>query len=165
MPPKPAAKALDAKPKDPKVEAEEQAALVKAIKSLTKEREKQSENVLLKRLKAKDRKVIRSKKVVKFSAEELPAASAAAIKIQAWTRMLAVWLPARRLRTSVVRNVVESIKERAQRPLPEAGAHDGAIEADHVGKGAGPESTAIPGGPAEDSAPGACLSRRCFCMS
>ena len=102
------------KPKDPKVEAEEQAALLKAIKGLTKERERQSENVLLKRLKAKDRKVVRTKKVVKFSVEQLPAATAAATKIQAWARMLAVWLPARRLRTSIV----GSIKERANRLMP-----------------------------------------------
>jgi len=106
------------KPKDPKVEAEEQAALLKAIKGLTKERERQSENVLLKRLKAKDRKVVRTKKVVKFSVEQLPAATAAATKIQAWARMLVIWLPARRLRTSIV----GSIKERANRLLqPTAG--------------------------------------------
>ena len=48
--------------------------------ALAKEREKLSDNVLLKRLKAKDRKVTRTKKVVKFSAEHLPAATAAAIK-------------------------------------------------------------------------------------
>jgi hypothetical protein len=59
---------------------------------------------------------------------------------------------------------VESIKGRAQRPLPEAGAHDGAIDANYVGKGAGPESTASPGGYAEDSTPGACLSSLCFCV-
>ena len=107
MPPKPPKQGADAskdsapKTKDPKVEAEEQAALLKAIKTLAKEREKLSDNVLLKRLKAKDRKVTRTKKVVKFSAEHLPAATAAAIKIQAWTRMLAVWLPAVR-RSEVV---------------------------------------------------------------
>ena len=58
--------------------------------------------MLLKRLKAKERKVVRTQKVVKISQEKLPAANAAATKIQSWVRMLAVWLPARRLRCSLV---------------------------------------------------------------
>ena len=92
----------DVKKKDPRVEAEEQAQLLAAIKLLAKQRNKESENVLLKRLKAKERKVVRTQKVVKISQEKLPAANAAATKIQSWVRMLAVWLPARRLRCSLV---------------------------------------------------------------
>ena len=45
---------------------------------------------------------MRAKKVVKFPPQKLPAATEAATKIQSWVRMLAVWIPARRQRNSVV---------------------------------------------------------------
>ena len=97
-------------PADPKQDAEEQKVLLKAIQDLAKAREKESENVLLKRLKAKDRKVARTKKTVKISPAELPAATAAATKIQSWARMLRVWRPARRRHNSVV----EALGQRLQ---------------------------------------------------
>ena len=91
-----------AKPKDPKQEAVDQKALLKAIQDLAHAREKESENMLLKRLKAKDRKIVRTKAVVKISPTKLPAATAAATKIQSWVRMLHVWRPVRRRNNRVV---------------------------------------------------------------
>jgi len=103
---------------DPKVQEEKQVELLKAIKLLAKEREKQSENVLLKRLKAKDRKaVVRAQKVVKFTAEQLPIATVAAIKIQSWMRMLKLYVPCRRQRNSIV----GACRDRVQFGLSELG--------------------------------------------
>lgn len=109
---------------DPQAEAAKQAELLKAIKLLAKEREKQSENGLLKRLKAKDRKVVRTKKVVKFTAEQMPIATAAATTIQSWVRMLTLYVPARRQRNSIV----GACRDRVQFGLTELGHSDEGLQ-------------------------------------